>query len=423
MFSLPVHCAYHRRNDEQPRNWPARAPSARRNRRRRARCVHRLGAPHGRRARRRGAARRGGDVVAIRRSRARAPLPGAWRAPTPLTRTWPRPRQAAENGIDFVIIATPNHLHYPVARAFLAAGIHVVCDKPLALTVQEGEELVGLVADGRTLFALTHNYTGYPAVREARDRVRAGELGELRKVLVGVHPGLADGASGGRRATSRPPGAPIPRAPGSAGCIADIGTHAANLLEFVTGRQIEEVCADLTTVVPGRRLDDDANLLLRLRGRGEGDAGRARRSPAARRTGCRLRLYGTRGGLEWHQQEPNTLILKPAGRPWSLLRVGHSYLGESAAGGRAPAARTPGGLSRGLCEPLPRIHAGRAPGAIAAKRRSTTIPGCTTACAGCASSRAPSRARRPGRPGCGCEEGGDEQHSHRERAHLSRLES
>lgn len=272
----------------------------------------------------------------------------------------------AENGIDFVIIATPNHLHYPVARAFLASGIHVVCDKPLALTVQEGEELVGLVAGGRTLFALTHNYTGYPAVREARDRVRAGELGVLRKVLTEYSQDwLMEPleAQGNKQAAWRTD----PARAGLGGCIADIGTHAANLLEFVTGRQIEEVCADLTTFVSGRRLDDDANLLLRLQGGAKGTLA-CSQVACGEENRLSLRLYGSRGGLEWHQQEPNTLILKPAGRPWSLLRVGHSYLGESArAATRLPPGHPEGyleafaNLYRAFMRDVRRVQSGEAP--------------------------------------------------------------
>src|SRR5438552_1570227 len=164
---------------------------------------------------------------------------------------------ADKNGIDFVIIATPNDLHYPVAKAFLAAGIHVVCDKPLALTVAEGEELVRLVEGGPTLFALTHNYTGYPAVRQARDMVRRGQLGEIRKVMVEyTQDWLMEAVEtrGNKQAAWRTD----PARAGVGGCVGDIGTHAQNLLEFVTDRPIEALCADLSCVVAGRPLDDDA---------------------------------------------------------------------------------------------------------------------------------------------------------------------
>jgi predicted dehydrogenase len=176
---------------------------------------------------------------------------------------------ANTDGIEFVIIATPNHLHYPVARAFLTAGIHVVCDKPLAVTVAEGEQLVAHVEAGRALFALTHNYTGYPAVREARERMRSGELGELRRVLVEyTQDWLMEPleARGNKQAAWRTD----PARAGLGGSVGDIGTHAVNLLEFVTGCEVEAVCADLTSFVPGRRLDDDASVLLRLGGGARG---------------------------------------------------------------------------------------------------------------------------------------------------------
>src|SRR5260370_16962872 len=170
-----------------------------------------------------------------------------------------------ENGIDFVIIATPNDLHYPVARAFLSADIHVICDNPLALTVAEGEELARLVEAGTTLFALTHNYTGYPAVRQAREMVRGGQLGEVRKVMVEYTQDWLMEPLENRR-NNQPACITHPPPPGLGGCVGDIGTHCANLLEFVTGREIESLCADLSTFVPGRRLDDDASILLRLEG-------------------------------------------------------------------------------------------------------------------------------------------------------------
>src|SRR5579862_8706732 len=176
---------------------------------------------------------------------------------------------AAEERIDFVIIATPNDLHCPVAKAFLAAGIHVICDKPLALTLSEGEELARLVGSGTPLFALTHNYTGYPAVRQARDMVRSGQLGELRKVMVEyTQDWLMEPVEerGNKQALWRTD----PARAGIAGCVGDIGSHAANLLEFVTDTQIESLCADLATWVPRRRLDDDGNILLRLSGGARG---------------------------------------------------------------------------------------------------------------------------------------------------------
>jgi predicted dehydrogenase len=273
---------------------------------------------------------------------------------------------AAENGIDFVIIATPNDLHYPVARAFLAAGIHVICDKPLALNVAEGEELARLVAAGSTLFALTHNYTGYPAVRQARAMVRSGQLGELRKVMVEyTQDWLMEPleSRGNRQAAWRTD----PARAGLGGCTGDIGTHAANLLEFVTDREIEAVCADLSSFVTGRRLDDDANMLLRLRG---GAKGTLVCSQVACGEDNRLsiRVYGSQAGLEWHQQDPGTLIYKPASSPWMRLATGQAYLSPSAqALSRLPAGHPEGYLEafaniyRGFIEDVRRIALGQPP--------------------------------------------------------------
>jgi predicted dehydrogenase len=249
----------------------------------------------------------------------------------------------SDDGIDFVIIATPNDLHAPVARAFLAAGIHIVCDKPLALSVAEGEELQRLVESGSTLFALTHTYSGYPAVHQARAMVQAGELGELRRVMVEyTQDWLMEPleALGNKQALWRTD----PQRSGAGGSTGDIGTHAQHLLEFVSGRAIEAVCADLTAFVPGRRLDDDANMLLRLEGGAKGTlccsqiaCGEANR--------LSIRLYGTKAGLEWHQEDPNTLIYKPAGRPWSRLVTGQGYLrAETRALSRTPAGHPEGYL-------------------------------------------------------------------------------
>jgi predicted dehydrogenase len=257
---------------------------------------------------------------------------------------------ADANGIDFVIIATPNDLHFPVARAFLEADIHVICDKPLALTVAEGEELVRIVESGSTLFALTHVYTGYPAVRQAREMVRGGRLGEIRLCLVEyTQDWLMEPLEnrGNKQAAWRTD----PARAGAGGCVADIGTHAANLLEYVTGQPIEAVCADLTSFVKGRRLDDDAHMLLRL-------AGGAKGTLICSQVACgeenrlSLRIYGSQAGLEWHQEEPNTLLLKPGGRPWERLRTGHSYMGAAA---RA-ATRVPPGHPEGYLEAFANLY-------------------------------------------------------------------
>ena len=257
---------------------------------------------------------------------------------------------ADANGIDFVIIATPTDLHFPVARAFLEADIHVICDKPLALTVAEGEELVRIVESGSTLFALTHVYTGYPAVRQAREMVRAGGLGELRLCLVEyTQDWLMEPLEqrGNKQATWRMD----PARAGIGGCVADIGTHAANLLEYVSGRPIESICAELSSCVKGRRLDDDAHMMLRMAGGAKG-ALICSQIACGEENRLSLRLYGSQAGLEWHQQEPNTLLFKPAGRPWERLRAGHSYVGS---GARA-AARLPPGHPEGYLEAFANLY-------------------------------------------------------------------
>jgi len=252
---------------------------------------------------------------------------------------------ARDDGIDFVIIATPNHMHYPVAKAFLAAGIHVMCDKPLAYTLAEAEELATLAAKGPALFGLTHNYTGYPLVREARERVRAGELGELRKVIVEynqdwlMEPLEGDG---NKQAAWRMD----PARAGLSCCVGDIGTHAAHLLEFISGQRIASLCADLTSFVAGRQLDDDANMLLRLDGGAKGTLV-CSQVACGEENAINIRLYGSKGGLEWHQQEPNTLIFKPPGSaPWQRFRTGRGGLGTAA----AAASRTPSGHPEGYLE-------------------------------------------------------------------------
>jgi predicted dehydrogenase len=255
-----------------------------------------------------------------------------------------------DDGIDYVIIATPNHLHLPVAKAFLDAGIHVICDKPLAASLDEANELAAVVRRSGRLFALTQTYTGYPMVREARELVAAGELGELRKVQVEYNqdwlrePIEQDGH---KQAAWRMD----PARAGISCCVADIGTHAHNLLEFIAGRDVESVCAELTSFVAGRVLDDDASMLLRLDG---GVRGTLVCSQVAcgEENNLTIRLYGSKAGLEWHQQEPNTLKVKRADQPWEYYRTGGGYLGEAATG----AVRTPAGHPEGYLEAFANIY-------------------------------------------------------------------
>lgn len=257
---------------------------------------------------------------------------------------------ARTDGIDFVIIATPNHVHFPVARAFLEQGIHVVSDKPMTFSLEEARELVPLVERSKLVYALTHNYTGYPAVRQARDLVRQGELGTIRKVLVEyIQDWLMtpQEQAGNKQALWRTD----PTKSGLAGSVGDIGTHAENLLEFITGLKIVSLSADLTSFVEGRLLDDDANMLLRLENGGKGIL-TCSQVAAGEENALSIRVYGSKAGLEWHQMEPNTLIFKQPGQPRQFLRTGQPYMGDAA---RA-ATRLPAGHPEGYLEGFANIY-------------------------------------------------------------------
>jgi predicted dehydrogenase len=261
-----------------------------------------------------------------------------------------RSEATLSDGIDFVIVATPNHLHYPVAKAFLEAGIHVICDKPLAFSVAEGQALVELVDRSAKLFALTYNYTGYPAVRQAREMIRHRELGALRKVSVEYNQSwLGDPIerSGSKQAAWRTD----PNKAGASGCVADIGSHAENLLHFVTGEKISALCADLSTFVPGRALDDDANILIRLEGGGKGTLV-CSQVAGGEENNLSIRIYGEKGGLEWRHLDPSSLIYKPSGRPWQTLRAGNGYLSDAA----LAASRIPAGHPEGYLEAFAVIY-------------------------------------------------------------------
>ncbi|HLX59401.1 MAG TPA: Gfo/Idh/MocA family oxidoreductase [Ktedonobacteraceae bacterium] len=254
------------------------------------------------------------------------------------------------DGIDFVMVTTPNHLHYPVARAFLEHGIHVVCDKPMTFNLDEAQSLVELVEQKKLIFALTHNYTGYPAVRQARYLVQQGAIGTIRKVLVEyVQDWLMEPQerSGNKQAEWRTD----PARSGIAGSIGDIGTHAENLMAYITSLNIAAVCADLTSFVKGRQLDDDANMLLRLENGGKGVLS-CSQIAAGEENALSIRVYGTKAGLEWHQMEPNTLIFKQPGQPRQLLRTNMPYMSDDS----KAAARVPAGHPEGYLEAFANIY-------------------------------------------------------------------
>ncbi|MFL5702192.1 MAG: Gfo/Idh/MocA family protein [Ktedonobacteraceae bacterium] len=254
------------------------------------------------------------------------------------------------DGIDFVMITTPNHMHFPAAKAFLEQGIHVVSDKPMTFSLDEAQDLVKIVERSNLVYALTHNYTGYPAVRQARYMVRQGELGDIRKVLVEyIQDWLMtpEEKVGNKQAAWRTD----PTKSGIAGCVGDIGTHAENLLEFITGVKIASLCADLSTFVEGRVLDDDANMLLRLENGGKGML-TCSQVAAGEENALSIRIYGSKAALEWHQMEPNTLIFKAPNQPGQMLRTGLPYMSEEA----KQLTRLPAGHPEGFYEAFANIY-------------------------------------------------------------------
>ncbi len=249
----------------------------------------------------------------------------------------------ADQRIDFVAIVTPNHVHFPAAKAALEGGFHVLSDKPATFDLAEAKELAAIVKKSGLLYGLTHNYTGYPLIKEARELVHGGKLGKIRKVVVEYPQGwLATRieASGQKQAAWRTD----PKRSGAAGCIGDIGTHAENLAEYVTGLQISELAADITAFVKGRKLDDDGNVLLRFKGGAKGVL-HASQISVGEENNLSLRVYGELGGLEWHQREPNTMLVKWPDQPMQVYRTANGYLGAAAkAAGRTPPSHPEGYL-------------------------------------------------------------------------------
>ncbi|MGF1677646.1 MAG: Gfo/Idh/MocA family protein [Candidatus Methylacidiphilales bacterium] len=252
--------------------------------------------------------------------------------------------------MDFISVVTPNNVHVPPSRAALEAGFDVICDKPLAFNLDEARELKKVVASTGRAFALTHNYTGYPMVKQARVWVREGRLGTLRKVVVEYPQGWLGKKieeDGQKQAAWRTD----PARAGAAGCVGDIGTHAENLAETITGLKIRELAADLTTFVKGRKLDDDANILLRFEGGAKGILHSSQIS-TGEENGLNIRVYGEKGGLEWHQMEPNTLWFKPADGPVEKWRTGMGYVAPEA----ACHTRIPAGHPEGYLEAFANIY-------------------------------------------------------------------
>lgn len=256
----------------------------------------------------------------------------------------------ADRRMQFVSIVTPNHLHFAPAKMALENGFHVICDKPLAFNMQEALALEQLVGETGLVFALTHNYTGYPMVKQARQMIRHGEIGTLRKIVVEYPQGWLSTpveTSGQKQAAWRTD----PARAGIAGAMGDIGTHAENLAEYITGLQITELCADISIFVPGRQLDDDGNVLLHFNSGAKGIL-HASQIAAGEENNLNIRVYGEKGGLEWRQMEPNTLIVKWLDQPTQLYRTGIGQLYPET----QAHTRIPGGHPEGYLEAFANIY-------------------------------------------------------------------
>ena len=266
-----------------------------------------------------------------------------------------------KDGIEAVAIVTPNHLHYPVARAFLRRGFHVMCDKPLTATLPEARKLVALAERSGAVFALTYNYTGYPLVRQARAMVAAGEIGELRLIQAEYAQDWLTTdieSTGQKQAAWRTD----PARSGAGGAVGDIGTHAYNLACFIADTDAESLAADLTSFVPGRALDDNVHVMLRYRGGARGMLWASQVAP-----GCEnrltVRVYGTRGGLEWAQENPTELWFTPFGVPRRLITRGGAGANDAA----ARVTRVPPGHPEGYLEGFANLYREAADAIVAAR--------------------------------------------------------
>lgn len=272
-----------------------------------------------------------------------------------------------KDGIEAVAIVTPNHMHAPVAKEFLKRGIHVICDKPLTASLAEAKKLVAAAQKSDALFVLTHNYTGYPMVRQARAMVANGDLGDIRVVQVEYAQDWLTTpleTTGLKQAEWRTD----PERSGAGGATGDIGTHAYNIACFVTGLRLESLAADLDSFVEGRRVDDNGHVLMRFEGGAKGMLWCSQVAPG-NENALALRVYGTKGGLEWKQEDPNYLWFTPFGEPKRLITRGGS--GSNEAAGRV--SRIPPGHPEGYLEGFANIYT-EAAAAIRAKRDGSSVP-------------------------------------------------
>lgn len=253
----------------------------------------------------------------------------------------------ADERIDLVAVTTPNNWHFPIAKAALEAGFNVMCEKPMTMTVKEAVELEKAVNESGKTFGLMHTYSGYPMVKLAKDLVKQGEIGKVRKVVVRYAQGWLAKAiekDGQMQASWRTD----PKQSGAAGCVGDIGTHAANLAEYITGAKITDICADLTSFVDGRLLDDDGNCLLKMENGIKGVLHCSQIS-IGEENGLKIWIYGTEGGLEWYQEHPNQLLVKPMDKPTEIWSRGNEYV-NSKSEAAARNSRVPAGHPEGYLE-------------------------------------------------------------------------
>ncbi|MEP3846828.1 MAG: Gfo/Idh/MocA family oxidoreductase [Paracoccaceae bacterium] len=269
-----------------------------------------------------------------------------------------------KNGIDAVSIVTPNHVHYAAAREFLKRGIHVICDKPLTSNLADAKKLVKAAEQSDALFILTHNYTGYPMVRQAREMIQNGDIGTIRVVQVEYPQDWLTEHQEFKQAEWRTD----PERSGAGGSTGDIGTHAFNLACFVTNLTVESLAADLQAFVPGRQVDDNAHVMMRFDGGARGMLWSSQVAPG-NENALRLRVYGDKGGLEWSQEDPNYLRYTPFGEPKRLITRNGAGAGVAA----ARMSRVPPGHPEGYLEGFANIYS-EAADAIAAKRDGTALP-------------------------------------------------
>lgn len=273
-----------------------------------------------------------------------------------------------DDGIEVVTIVVPNNMHFPIAKAFLQAGIHVICDKPLTLNLAEAKKLAVIAKKSGKLFVLTHNYTGYPMIRQMREMVAKGKLGDIRLVQAEY---VQDWLTEKVEATDQKQAAwrTDPKQSGGGGAIGDIGTHAFNLASFVSGQKADALAADLHSFVDGRRLDDNAHIMLRFKGGAKGMIWASQVAPG-NENALKIRVYGTKGGIEWEQEHPNQFWWTPFGQPKQLMTRGGA--GSTAVADRV--TRIPGGHPEGYLEGFANIYTEAAIAIRALRKKNGKIP-------------------------------------------------